>query len=144
MAKPYLHWSFLEKYKDAGLLFFRVGIGIDFLWLHGWHKLAGGPDLWIRYGDLLPGFGIEAVYIFWGFMAAISETVGAVFYAAGLLYRPVSLLLGITMVVAVYAHVGEGDPLGASSHALKMAFVFFGLMMVGPGKYSLDYKFWRR
>lgn len=139
MAKVDINLSFLNKYKDAGLLFFRMGVGIDFIWLHGWHKLAGGPDLWIHYGELLPGFGIEVVYIFWGFMAAISETACAALFAAGFLYRPVSLLLGITMMVAVYAHLSEGDPWGASSHAMKMAFVFLGLMMTGPGKYSLDY-----
>ncbi|MEX0844384.1 MAG: DoxX family protein [Balneolaceae bacterium] len=142
MKLPDIHLSFLKKYKDAGLLFFRIGVGIDFLLLHGWHKLTGGPDLWLRFGDLMPGFGVDAIYIFWGFMAAITETLGAVFFAAGFLYRLVSVLLGITMVAAVYAHVSEGDPWGASSHALKMAFVFFGLMMAGPGKYSLDYKFW--
>ncbi|MBD3617372.1 MAG: DoxX family protein [Gracilimonas sp.] len=143
MKFPDAHLTFLEKYKEAGLLFFRVGVGIDFLLLHGWNKLAGGPERWARLGTAMPGFDMEGIYLFWGLMAALTETLGAVLFAFGLLYRPVSALLGITMIVAVIAHVSEGDPWGASSHALKMAVVFFGLMMAGPGKYSLDHKLWK-
>lgn len=85
----------------------------------------GGPDNWIDYGVVMPGYGNEAIYLFWGLMAALSETVGAVLFAAGLAFRPMAALLGITMVVAVYVHLDQGDPLRHASHALKMVFVFF-------------------
>lgn len=125
MNKSVLQLDFLKKYKDAGLLFLRVGVGLDYLIFHGWDKLMGGPDNWIDYGVVMPGFGIEAIYLFWGLMAALSETVGAVLFAAGLAFRPMAALLGITMVVAVYVHLDQGDPLRHASHALKMVFVFF-------------------
>jgi putative oxidoreductase len=48
-------------------------------------------------------------------------------------------LLGFTMVVAVYAHLIDGDSWLSASHALEMAFVFLSIMIIGPGKYSLDY-----
>ncbi len=130
--------NFLKKYQDFGLLFLRLGIGIDFLLLHGWGKLMAGPERWQRLGSLMPSFGIEEIQIFWGFCAVLSETVGAVLFATGLFYRPVSALLGFTMIVAVYAHLISGDSWGVASHALKMVFVFLGLMFTGPGKYSID------
>lgn len=141
MNKSILRLDFLKKYKDAGLLFMRVGVGFDYLVFHGWSKLIGGPDNWIAHGVVMPGFGIEAIYLFWGLMAALAETLGAVLFAVGLAFRPMAALIGITMVVAVYVHLDQGDPWSHASHAQKMVFVFFGLMMAGPGKYSLDQKF---
>ncbi len=131
--------KFLSKYQDFGLLFLRLGVGIDFLILHGWGKLTAGPERWQRLGSLMPSFGIDEIQIFWGFCAVLTETVGALFFAAGLFYRPVSALLGFTMLIAVYAHLSTGDSWGVASHALKMVFVFFGLMFTEPGKYSVDY-----
>lgn len=132
--------SFLDKYKDAGLLFLRVGVGLDFLILHGWGKIVGGPETWLLVGQSMPGFGVDGVYIFWGFIAALTESLGSVLFALGLFYRPVSFLLGFTMLSAVVLHITNGDGWIMASHALKMIFVFWGMMLTGPGKYSLDKK----
>jgi putative oxidoreductase len=128
----------LSKYKDIGLLIVRVGIGLSFLFLHGWGKITGGPERWIGLGKNMPGFGIDTIYMFWGFMAAITESLGALLFALGYKFRLMSALLCITMIVAVYAHLSWGDGLKGSSHALKMAFIFLGMIFVGAGKYSLD------
>ena len=34
---------FLDKYRDIGLLFLRIGIGVMFI-MHGLPKLIGGPE----------------------------------------------------------------------------------------------------
>jgi len=130
--------NFLTKYRDFGLLILRAGVGIDFLLIHGWRKITAEPERLQQIGAFMPSFGIEEIQIFWGLCAALTETVGAILFAAGLFYRPVCALLGFTMLVAVYAHLSTGDSWGATSHALQLVFVFFGLMFTEPGKYSLD------
>lgn len=138
MAKIDINLSFLSKYKDHGLLIARVGIGIAYLLLHGWGKITGGPDRWIGLGKNMPGFGVDAIYMFWGFMASLAESLGGLLLALGYKTRLVATFLAITMLVAVYAHLSGGDGWRGSSHALKMMFVMIAFMTVGAGKFSLD------
>jgi putative oxidoreductase len=42
------------------------------------------------------------------------------------------------MVVATLMHVNGGHPFKKYSHALESAILFFSLMLIGPGKISLD------
>ena len=125
----------LFKYSDAGLLLFRLGFGLTFLFFHGWEKLVGGPESWASLGSTLDHIGIGFGHTFWGFLAAVAESIGGLMIAAGLFYRPFCLLLALTMLVASLNHIiGEGSP----AHALKNLFVLAGLLPMGPGKYSLD------
>jgi len=56
----------------------------------------------------------------------------------GLFYRPTCIFLLITMVMASLYHLSAGDGIAVASRAMEMGIVFFGLLFVGPGKYSLD------
>ena len=133
-----LIWTVLEKYRDAGLLLLRLGFGLGFLLFHGWRKITGGPEAWERTGAAMSNFGIDFWPVFWGFMAAFSESVGAVLFMLGLFFQPVCFLLGFTMITATASHLARGDGWSGSTHPFKNTFVFFGLLAVGPGKYSLD------
>jgi putative oxidoreductase len=42
------------------------------------------------------------------------------------------------MVVAALMHLIGGDPFGDASHAIESTVIFFSLILIGPGKYSLD------
>ncbi len=126
----------LSKYSDAGLLLFRLGFGLAFLFFHGWGKLMGGPDTWAGVGGALDHIGIGFGHAFFGFLAAFAESIGGLMIAVGLFYRPFCLLLALTMLVASLNHIlGEGSP----AHALKNLFVLVGLMPMGPGRYSVDH-----
>lgn len=129
-------WESLYKYRDAGLLVFRLGFGLGFLFFHGWGKLVGGPERWEGVGSAMSVLGINFGHTFFGFMAAFSESVGGILIAAGLFYRPICALLAFTMFVATIRHfiTGQGTP----ANAFKNFFVLLGLMPLGPGKYSLD------
>ena len=96
-------WNQLSKYTNEGLLVFRMGFGLGFLFFHGWAKLVGGPERWQAVGGAMSSLGIDFGHTFWGFLAAFSESIGGVMIAAGLFYRPVVLLLAGTMFVATFS-----------------------------------------
>ncbi len=129
--------KFLGKLRDLGLLLLRFGLGIAFI-IHGSEKMFGGPLLWSQLGQNVIPLGITFLPMFWGFMAAFAEFAGGVLFILGFLFRPAAILLFCTMVVASYTLHRTGQDFNALSHPLKMAFVFLGLIFVGPGKYSID------
>ena len=129
--------TWLTKYRDLGLLLLRIGLGVMFF-LHGWPKLAGGPDVWVKLGGAMSAVGITFLPVFWGFMAAFAETVGAVLLVLGFLFRPACILLAITMGVALMMHLNNGDPFIKWSHAAELGIVFFSLILIGAGRFSID------
>lgn len=129
----------LGKYRNTGLLLLRIGLGVMFI-IHGFPKLAGGPDGWTGLGGSMKVIGIDFFPMFWGFMAAVSETFGGFLLVVGLFYRPACMLLVCTMIIAALTHFAKGDGLQGASHAIELGIVFFGLIFIGPGKYSVDKK----
>lgn len=130
-------FSKLGKYSNFALLVMRVGVGIMMV-LHGYPKLLDGPERWRRLGGAMENFGVTYAPEFWGFMAAFAEAIGGLLIVLGYMTRPAALLLFITMAVAATKHIMGDDPFSKSYHAIELAFVFFGLFILGPGKYSFD------
>jgi len=128
-------WNSLGTYRDLGLLILRAGFGLYMAFGHGLGKITAGPEQWARLGGAMEMFGIGFFPTFWGFMASFAEFVGALLLVVGLLTRPAALLLVINMFVAAMSHIlGEGSP----ESALLYLIVFLTLVIVGPGKYSID------
>ena len=132
-------FSNLGKYKNTGLLIMRVGLGIMFMF-HGYPKLLGGPDNWEAVGGAMKHIGISFFPVGWGFLAAATETFGGFLILLGLAFRPAALLLTLVMIVASTMHLKTGDGLSGASHAIEAGIVFFSLVFIGPGKYSVDKK----
>ncbi len=133
----------LDKHRDEGLLVLRVGIGIMFMF-HGFPKLAAGPETWTKLGGALSAVGVHFAPTFMGFLAAISEFGGGFLLALGLLTRPACFFMLVTMVVATRMHFANGDQFEKYSHALEAAILFFSLLFIGPGKFSLDEKLFQK
>ncbi|NIS38207.1 DoxX family protein, partial [Candidatus Saccharibacteria bacterium] len=74
--------------------------------------MTGGPEKWQKYGETLAKMSIEFAPTFWGFMAAFSETFAALLLMLGFLFRPATILLFITMFVAINHHLLGGDGWG--------------------------------
>jgi putative oxidoreductase len=141
-----MNLSFLGKYKEFGLLLLRLGLGAAFV-LHGGPKLFGGPEVWAGLGKAMAAVGIDVLPVFWGFMAAFAECFGGVFMILGLFFRPAVILLAITMTVATVKHSAEtpAKPTSRWEHfmqvtirPLELAVVFYGLIFIGPGRFSFD------
>ena len=130
-------FSGISKYTNFGLLLMRIGVGTMMI-VHGFPKLSGGPERWAKIGTAMENLGVATYPTFWGLMAGIAEAFGGALLLLGLAFRPACLLLVFTMIVAATNHFSKGDSLGVASHAIELAFVFFGLFFIGPGKYSID------
>lgn len=124
-----------DRFRDLGLLVARVGFGLTFFWFHGYPKLAAGPDGWERTGRAVSNIGVTFGYEWWGLAAGLAEGVGGLLFAAGLFFRPACLALLSVMVLATLDQYTR--PVPAPEHALKNAFVFAGMFLVGPGRLTL-------
>jgi putative oxidoreductase len=129
--------SWLGKYRDLGLLLMRVGLGVMFI-IHGAPKLMAGPELWGGVGKAMANLGVTQWPAFWGFMAALAEAGGGACLVLGLFTRPACLMMLITMIVAATHHLAKGDGIQGASHAIEAGVVFLGLLVIGPGRYSID------
>ncbi len=131
----------LEKYKNEGLVVLRISFGLMYM-AHGLPKLLAGPERWTGLGEFV---GIGLFPTFFGFMAAFAEFFGGLFLVLGLFFSPALILLILTMIGATVAHISAGDPLNSILHPLKGLFVFIALLLLGPGRPSLDAALgWRR
>ena len=134
--------AFLSRNRDAGLLFLRIALGVFFLWAHGWQKLAGGTETWLKLGGAMKHVGITFWPTFWGFLATMAESVGIVLFIIGFAFRPACILLAITMGIAGL-HMWElqktfAGALKEASQAWELGIVFLALIFIGAGKYSVD------
>jgi len=127
----------LDKHRELGILMLRVGIGLMFMF-HGWPKISGGAETWLKLGMAMKVLGIGFMPVFWGFMSASTEFLGGLLLAIGLLTRPVAMALVFNMVVAVLLKFNTGAGLGGASQAIEVGIVFLSLVFIGPGKYSVD------
>lgn len=131
--------TFLDRYRDLGLLVLRVGIGLMFIG-HGW-KVFSGPEVWAKVGGAMTAFGLGFAPEFWGFLGKGSELVGGVLLILGLLTRPAAFFLLCTMIVAASKHlILDGYGIMQTSHAIEAAILFLSLILIGAGRYSLDHR----
>lgn len=128
-------WSF--SYINIGLLVFRLVLGGMFMW-HGYPKITGGIEKWAVLGKSVEIFGITVFPEFWGFMSGFAEFVGGLFFALGLFYRPMCLLLFSNMMVAFSTQMLSDKGLMKAAQSLEDGASFFAAFFVGPGKYSVD------
>lgn len=125
-------------FTETSYLILRFTFGIIMCYYHGWSKLLSDTSRWERLGNTLTKWiGLDALKIPLGFMAAFSESIGALLIAIGLLTRPAAFLIGITMLVASSKKLSEA---GVDGSELPILFLILSLVILlrGPGKYSLD------
>jgi putative oxidoreductase len=122
---------------QIALFLIRVNFGIIYI-MHGFPKIAGGPERWEGIGGAIDVVGLGFAPVFWGFLASISEFGGGLLLVLGLLTRPAAAFMAFTMLIATIMHISVGDPIGTVLHPLKGLVVFVALLYSGPGRWSVD------
>lgn len=130
-------------YFNIGTLILRIGIGLMLIY-HGIPKLIGGPEKWESVGQAMQYIGIDSIPVFFGFMSALAETFGGLFLILGLYFLPTVLIILVNLLVAIAFHFGSGDGFAGATEAIELFVVFFSLLLIGPGRYSIDYRWLRR
>ncbi|OLU16752.1 DoxX family protein [Pseudomonas sp. PA1(2017)] len=124
-----------------GLTILRVLVGITFM-AHGSQKLFGwfggyglaGVAQWMESIGLAPGYLMAL-------MAGSAEFFGGLALVIGLLVRPASAVLAITMLVAIFSvHIGNGFFMADNGYefALALLAATLALLIEGAGRLSLD------
>lgn len=104
---------------------------------HGIPKFLGGTDTLERIGHAMENIGVPLLpSVFWGFIAATTETLGGFLIAIGYQFRIAALFLAFMMTVAALFHYSHGDAFHNITRPIELAIVFFSLIFIGPGKYS--------
>lgn len=122
----------LDKNQDFGLLVLRLGAGLMMAFGHGLGKLTTFPEKSADFADPI-GLG-PAVSLA---LAVFAEFFCALAVAAGLWTRLATLPLLITMGVAAFV-VHADDGFKVMEKALLFGVLYLGILLAGPGKYSLD------
>jgi putative oxidoreductase len=74
-------------------------------------------------------------------MAGSAEFIGGIFLVVGLLIRPTSAVLAITMLVAIFSvHINNGLFMSNNGYEFSLALlaISVSLLLSGAGKLSLD------
>jgi putative oxidoreductase len=129
--------------SDAGIapLIMRVPVGIIFS-AHGAQKLFGalggygleGTGQWMASIGLEPGYWMAL-------LAGSAEFFGGIFILLGLLTRPASLVLAVTMLVAILAvHINNGLFMANNGYefGLTLLAISLSLLWSGAGALSID------
>jgi putative oxidoreductase len=129
---------------DTGLFLLRIVLGIIFI-AHGGQKVFGwfgGYGLQGTAG-FMATLGVPTVL---AYIASFTEFFGGLAMIGGLLARPAALGLAFTMLVAIVkVHLAGGffAPNGLE-YPLSLAAIAVTIFILGPGRYSLDEKLFKR
>lgn len=116
----------------AGLIFTAHGAQKLFAWFGGYGLDATGQ--WLESIGLAPGYALAV-------MAGSAEFFGGILLIVGLLTRPTSAVLAITMLVAMFSvHIDNGLFMSNNGYEFSLALlaISVSLLLSGAGKWSLD------
>lgn len=135
--KPYHHFLIggdggASAIADTGLLVLRLTAGLALAFAHGLGKFPPS-DAFIA---TVAGMGFPAPEFF-GWAAGVAELIGGICLAVGLLTRPVSVLIAITMGVAFFIRHAN-DPFLSKEKAMLYGGIALLFVFVGAGRFSLD------
>jgi uncharacterized membrane protein YphA (DoxX/SURF4 family) len=130
----------IKDQKDIALFLIRIVVGLIFVF-HGYQKLQMGFS---TVGGFLSTLGLPASQFF-GYVLPLVEFIGGLFLIIGFLSRPVALALSIVMIVAILLiklKVGLIAPMNqpgvGAELDLALLVNLLGVLLQGPGKYSID------
>lgn len=121
------------KPGQFGLLALRVFVGLTMALSHGMGKFPMS-EMMVE-GVRSMGFPMPE---FFAYAAALTELVGGILLAIGLLARPAALFMAFTMAVAAFG-VHAADPFATKEMAFLYFFVALFFALYGGGRLSVDF-----
>lgn len=115
--------------SNLGLLIFRFSLALVFI-IHGWLKLQNLESTGLFFSDLQIPWPHLMAYV-----AGLAQFGGGILLALGLLRKISTLLLIITMAVAVIATLFRGFVNGYE-YALVLCLMLISLFFIGPGEWT--------
>lgn len=125
------------KKPDLGLLIIRIVLGACFI-VHGILKFMGGTPALEQVGKSLTFFGINDFHLIFGVIAATFEIVGGILVLLGAQFRVGVLLILFVLLMAFSTTFLTTPTFMQYAWPLELFAVFFGLLFIGPGAYSVD------
>ena len=126
---------------DWSILILRTIPSFYMFYYHGMKKISSTSS-WEWLGKAaMSTIGIEFGFIYFGFLAALSEAVLAWFIFFGFLTRLSSLFLISTMFFASAYHLAHSE---SAESALIYLTIFLVIFILGPGRYSIDEKLFQK
>ncbi|MGC9327551.1 MAG: DoxX family protein [Candidatus Hinthialibacter sp.] len=125
-------------YREAGLLFLRLTVGVIFL-IHGYDKIFQGDGL-EGTAKQFSEIGLYFPYLF-AWLVGGGELIGGGFLIIGLLTRESSLYLAVIMAGAIWTvHLSNGFFISNQGYEYNLALLGACLCLVfaGGGMSSLD------
>jgi putative oxidoreductase len=130
------------RFGNIGLLILRAGFGLAIAIGHGMGKVYSngsiGPS--DQFVNGVKGMGFPAPTAM-AWMAALTEFLGGILLAAGLLTRPAAIALVFNMGVAAFVAHKDAPLFGPppnKEYALLFLVVFLAFVFTGAGRYSID------
>ncbi|MEX0654755.1 MAG: DoxX family protein [Phycisphaeraceae bacterium] len=127
-------WTPSRLLPDVGITLLRIFTGLAMALAHGWDKMNQPTEALVARAEGV-GFPFPTVF---GYAAALSEFVGGLLLATGLLTRLSAFFIACTMAVAAFIHHAE-DPFGDKERALLFLFICVQFIFLGGGRFSVDH-----
>ncbi|MFH4968336.1 DoxX family protein [Gaetbulibacter sp. M240] len=135
--KKLIQTYYSETLVNLVSLFLRIGVGAMML-THGYPKFERLFGETISFPEVL---GMSASVSL--FLAVFSEFFCSILLILGLFTRLASIPLIITMLIAVFLIHGD-DPFSRQELGLHYIIAYVSILILGSGKYSLDYYIMKR
>ena len=124
--------------QQIGLAIVRISLGVVFL-IFGYKKLISGSANITQIGSAMGLFGIVHGYIFWGYLAALTELCGGLALVVGFCTRIASLPLTCLLIVALRFHMEKADPFNIWAFPCICLCTTIAFFIAGSGIYSVDH-----
>lgn len=131
------------RHPDLGLLIIRIALG-TILVIAGYGKFMAGTDQLHWVGSNIKYIGMDVgtqnlTTLVYGIAAAGSELLGGILLIAGWLFRTATFpLMGTMLVATLFKYQTTNGDLTQYGYPMLFFFVLLGLLLIGPGKFSLQ------
>jgi len=127
-----------DRQTNSGLLIMRLGLAAVLL-IHSLPKLFAGSPSWQSVGTTLDFINVGVPAAVLGFIMLLLESLGAVSLMFGYFFRIACIVLFIIFGLYFFNYL-RIDYRTLMLWSAGLAAVFFGLIYVGPGRYTIALK----